>query len=232
MPRLSITGLPALADRLQQPEVRHVAGADLQHVGVLGDDVDVAGVDDLGDDRQAGHLAHVGEDLEALLAQALEGVRRGPRLVGAAAEQRGARGLGHLGRLEGLLGGLDRARAGDEGERVRADRRPVPVAADVDRRPLGVVLAADQLVGVGDPVDVLDPGHAAQVEPVEGLDVADQADDRARHAAADERLAARLLDALGDVRDLLLGGSGSHHNDHAVEARCGVRMPEPISSIR
>ena len=44
----------------------------------------------------------------------------------------------------------------------------------------GVVLAADQLVGVGDPVDVLDPGHAAQVEAVEGLDVADEADDRAR----------------------------------------------------
>ena len=84
----------------------------------------------------------------------------------------------------------------------------------MDGGALGVVLAADQLVGVGDPVDVLDPGHAAQVEPVEGLDVADQADDRAHDAAADERLPAGLLDALGDVRDLLLGRPGSHHNDH------------------
>ena len=129
-------------------------------------------------------------------------------------------------------GGLDGARAGDEGERLGADRDLVALAADVDGRALGVVLAADQLVGVGDPVDVLDAGHAAQVEAVEGLDVADQADDRARHAAADERLPTRLLDPLGDVRDLLLGGAGSHHNDHAVEARCGVRMAEPISSIR
>ena len=38
IPRLSSTGLPALADGLQQPEVRHVAGADLEHVGVLRDD--------------------------------------------------------------------------------------------------------------------------------------------------------------------------------------------------
>ena len=125
MPRLSSTGLPALADGLEQAEVGHVAGADLEHVGVLGDDRDVAGVDDLGDDRQAGDLADVGEDLEALHAEALEGVRRGARLVGAAAQQRGAGGLGHLGGLEGLLGRLDGARAGDEGERVRADRHLV-----------------------------------------------------------------------------------------------------------
>ena len=44
-PRLSSTGLPTVADRLQQREVLHVAGADLQHVGVLGDHVDVGHVD-------------------------------------------------------------------------------------------------------------------------------------------------------------------------------------------
>ena len=41
MPRLSITGLPHCADGLQQPEVLHVAGADLEHVGVRRDQVDV-----------------------------------------------------------------------------------------------------------------------------------------------------------------------------------------------
>jgi hypothetical protein len=60
-PLLVRRGQPALehhrlahpADRLQQREVLHVAGADLQHVGVLRDDRDVLGVDDLGDDRAA-----------------------------------------------------------------------------------------------------------------------------------------------------------------------------------
>jgi hypothetical protein len=60
---LSITGLRTPPDRLQQREVLHVAGADLQHVGVLRDDLDVLGVDDLGHDRQAGALARLGEDL-------------------------------------------------------------------------------------------------------------------------------------------------------------------------
>ena len=41
-PRLSITGRPDTPDRGQQREVLHVAGADLEDVGVLGDDVHVA----------------------------------------------------------------------------------------------------------------------------------------------------------------------------------------------
>ena len=105
MPRLSSTGFPHVADRLEQPEVGHVAGADLQHVGVLGDDGDVAGVDDLGDDGQPGGHPDVGEDLQRLDAEALEGVRRRARLEGTAAQQRGAGGLGHLRGLEGLVAG-------------------------------------------------------------------------------------------------------------------------------
>ena len=42
-PRLSSTGFVDLADRFQQAVVLHVAGADLQHVGVFGDQVDVFG---------------------------------------------------------------------------------------------------------------------------------------------------------------------------------------------
>ncbi len=45
------------ADRLQQREVLHVAGADLQHVGVAGDQVHVGRVDHLGHDREAGRRA-------------------------------------------------------------------------------------------------------------------------------------------------------------------------------
>ncbi len=89
-----------------------------------------------------------------------------------------------------------------------ADRHLVPGRADPDGGPLGVVLAADQLVGVGDPVHVRDAGQAAQVEVVEGVDVADQPDDRAHHALADEGLTADALDPLDDVGHLLIGGVG------------------------
>ena len=40
-PRLSSTGAVRFADRFEQAVVLHVAGADLQHVGIFGDEVDV-----------------------------------------------------------------------------------------------------------------------------------------------------------------------------------------------
>src|SRR5262249_6427089 len=79
-----------------------------------------------------------------------------------------------------------RARAGDHGQRVRAYRH----AADLDHRPVRVVLPADELVRHGNPHHVQDAVAAAQVQRAELIHVPDQADDRAGHAAAHERLAA------------------------------------------
>ena len=56
-------GLAQAAEPLQQREVLHVARADLQAVGVLGDEVDGLGVEHLGDDRQPRLGAHAREDL-------------------------------------------------------------------------------------------------------------------------------------------------------------------------
>jgi hypothetical protein len=82
-----------------------------------------------------------------------------------------------------------------------------------------VVLPADQLVRVGDAVHVGHPGQGAQVEVVEGVDVADQADDGAHHALADERLTSDALHALDHVRDLLIGGIRGHDDDHLGSLR-------------
>ena len=88
---------PSHASELgEQREVLHVARADLQHVGVLGDEIDLPRVHHLGDDRQAGLGAHLGEDLERVGAQALERVRRRARLERAAAKHRRA-GVAHGG---------------------------------------------------------------------------------------------------------------------------------------
>ena len=52
-PRLSRTGRLRLADGAQQREVLHVAAADLQDIGVLGDGLDQPWLHHFGDDRQA-----------------------------------------------------------------------------------------------------------------------------------------------------------------------------------
>ena len=99
------------SDVAQERVVLHVPGADLEDVGVLGDDVDLVRLHHLGDDRQARPLARLGEVAQRLDAEPLEGVRAGPRLERAAAQDRGAGGLDRVGRLEELVAALDRARA-------------------------------------------------------------------------------------------------------------------------
>ncbi|CAA9288393.1 MAG: hypothetical protein AVDCRST_MAG41-4189, partial [uncultured Corynebacteriales bacterium] len=200
------------ADRLQQREVLHVAGADLQHVGVLGDHVHVGGVDDLGDHREAGLRADLGQDPQPGHPQPLERVRGGARLVRPAAQQRRPGPAGLVGRRQRLLGRLDRARPGDQRERVRPDRHP----AHADRRAALVVLRADQLVRGGDPDDLADPREQADVDALQHLLGADDTDDRAGDAAADERAAARRPHVRDDVVDLGVGAAGRHHDDHGV----------------
>ena len=122
--------LAELARDLEQRVVLHVARADLHDVGVLGDGVGVLAVEQLGDDRQPGRLARLGEDLERLGAQALERERRRARLERAAAQHRRAAVLDRLRDVERLLARLDRARPGDEAERLAAaDRAPVDLEA-------------------------------------------------------------------------------------------------------
>ena len=151
MPRLSSTGLPDLADPLEQREVLHVAGADLQDVGVLGHQLDLVRLHDLGHDRQAGALARRPQQGEAVLLEPLEGVGRGARLEGAAAEHVRAGGLDAL-RHRGELGlRLDGARSGHHHDLGAAHRDPV----DLELGVVGVRLAARELEGLEDAHHVL-----------------------------------------------------------------------------
>jgi len=89
--------LADLAQLGQKQEVLRVAGADLEHIGVLADDVEIAWVHDLGDDRQAGVVTRGGEHAQPFLAQPLERIGRGARLEGAAAHHVAARFLDRAG---------------------------------------------------------------------------------------------------------------------------------------
>ena len=109
-------GLAGASGALEQREILHVAGADLDDIGVLVDQVERFVIHRFGDDQQAEAVADFGHDLQPLFAEPLERIRRGARLEGAAAEELGS-GAGHaLGDGEGLLAALDGARAGDDGQ--------------------------------------------------------------------------------------------------------------------
>ena len=114
-------GLAQPAGMLQQRKVLHVARADLDHVGPFGDQFEGLVVDGFGDDAQAEAIADLGHDLESFDAEALKGIRRGARLVGAAAEKLRAGGGHLLGDGEGLLAALDGAGTGDDGQVAAAD---------------------------------------------------------------------------------------------------------------
>ena len=137
----------------QQVVVLHVARADLDHVGDLDHVLDVAHVHQLGDDRQPGLLLRLLEQAQALHAEALEAVRRGPRLVGATAQHRRPVLGDDAGGLERLLAALNRARPGDQAEVVAAD----PAAVDVDHRALALLeLRRGELVRLQDRDQVVD----------------------------------------------------------------------------
>ena len=111
----------------EQREVLHVARADLQHVGVLGDEVDVARVHHLGHDGQPRLGAHLGEQLAAPRVPSpwkLYGDERGlnapPRRI-VAPGGRAPRAPSSC----SIVAVLDRARPGDDGERVAAESRRV-----------------------------------------------------------------------------------------------------------
>ena len=126
-PRLSSAGRPGAADLREQRVVLHVARADLDTSATSSTGVEVAQVHQLGDDRQARLGLGLGEQPQALLAEPLEGVGGGARLVGAAAQQRRARVAHDARGLERLLARLDRAGPGDQREVLAADLAPLDV---------------------------------------------------------------------------------------------------------
>ena len=216
-----MTGRATRPHVAQERVVLHVPGADLEDVGVLGHDVDLVGLHDLGDDRQAGPLARLGEVAQALDAEALEGVRARPRLERAAAQDRRA-GRGHrVGGLEQLVAALDRARPGHHRQRPVADHR----VEHPDDRVLGMELARGQLERPADRGDRRDAGQAPEAleegRPARA-DLADDGDDRVPVAGVVERGHALGQDLALDAEDLGLAGAGGHHDEHRVAVSSAV----------
>ena len=156
---------------------------------MLGDHVDLVGLHDLGDHGQPRGLARLVQELEPFLLEPLEGVGRGPRFEGPAAQDVRPAGLDALGHGQELRARLDGAGPGHDHELLAADGHPV----DPELRRFRVRLAARQLEGLENPDHVL---HALQglqgQELLLGAVVAHHADDGAFLAAREMRLEAQV----------------------------------------
>src|SRR5205085_1016320 len=136
---------------------------------------------------------------------ALEGVRRGARLVRAAAQQRRA-GVAHdAPRLERLRARLDGARARDQREVLAADL----ASLDVDHGALAVRhLQRGELVRLEDLHHAVDARLPLEPEARDAdvlLDVADRADHVDARAPDAMGARPRSLDLLDDRNHVLLG---------------------------
>jgi len=221
MPRLRITledhrRLGAAPHLLEEVEVLHVAGADLDHVHpVLEEGVQHAHVHELGDDGQALGVRRLAEHLQPLHAPPLEGVGAGAGLEGAAAHETATRGLDPARGLAHLLRGLHRAGPGDDLDLFPAQGN----AFDVDDGVLGMGIAGDDLVGLLDAQHLLHPGEGADGVLIHAGDVADGADHRAAHPAGDVGVHPHRLEALHHAFDLVAGRPAAHHYDHRSTLR-------------
>ena len=186
-------GPPRLPDGLQEGEVLHVARADLEDARVAAHQVHVVLRHDLRDHGEAVALGRGGEDLQALLSQALERVRRRARLEGAAAEELQPEARDQRGAGLHLLLGLHGAGSGDHGERTGADRD----AAYLDARGIGMKLAGGQLVRLQHAEDALDSGQLVELRFADGPVVAGYAADRLHGSAAQVRVYSRVTRSCG-----------------------------------
>src|SRR3990172_3618561 len=133
-PPLEEDRLAVDAHLLEETEVLHVPGTDLDHVGILHHKLCIPRVHQLGDDRQPGHLPHLGQVSQPLLTKALKRIRRGPRLKGPTSEQGGTRLLDLGRRIKQHLAPFHPAWAGNDPEPLPPDGRddgPLHPSGDV-----------------------------------------------------------------------------------------------------
>ncbi len=197
----------------QQREVLHVAGADLEHVRVLGDEFDLPRVHDFGDHRQPGRGAHFREEFKRLEPEPAKRVRRRARLERATAQQGGAGPSHTVGAFEEHRAPLDRTRTGDDRNRFAAKRRAGGIAHGHHSR-LRAKLARNLPIRLQDGDDALNPGQGRKRDVCEAALVADASDDGPVLAAREVRGETGAFDRLANGVELRVRDGGSSDEDH------------------
>jgi hypothetical protein len=202
-----------LADFLQQVEVLHVAGADLDHVHALAQErVEHAHVHELGHDGQPVPARRLLQQRKPFEPCALERVGARARLERPAAHEARAACRDGRGSRAHLRRRLDRARAGDHLHRIAADRN----AAHLHHRACLVPLAGDQLVRLDDVQRALDTLQRLEHCRRQLALVADGADQRALGAARHVHTQPFRENLRFDRGDRAFAGVGLHHDNHGL----------------
>jgi hypothetical protein len=122
------------SDLFEEREILGVAGANLQNVGVLGDQTNISGVHDLGDEQHFVFLGGSSTEFQALFAHALKSVRAGARFVRASTQDFDAFAGQKRGGAFELLPAFDAARSGDQGFAAVSEDDPSTLVFNHDVR--------------------------------------------------------------------------------------------------
>ena len=198
----------------EEGEILHAAGANLDDVGVLLDEVERFVVDGFGDNAEAEAFADLREDFQAGEAEALEGVRRGAWLVGASAEEMNAGGLEALGDGEALVRSFDGTGTGNQGDVRAADEDVAGRSGNANDGVFFLDVAGDKLVGLGDGDALNDAGHGFEDPEIDFAGIAGDTDGGAASAGDGMGFKAERFDAVANVANLFVGGMRLHDNQH------------------
>ncbi len=217
----------------QQREVRHIAGANPNEIRMIRNELDVARINNFGDEGKTELFSRLHQEFETLFAETLERVRRRPRLEGITSQDRGPRLHDGLGCGEQLLSGLDGARTGDHRE-VSSTNHGV---AHFDDGVLSLEITGDEFEGFEDGHSPFDPGKCFPRKRLHLRPVANDADDRAVAAPRDMRFSANLGEAIQHMLHVVLGRCSVHHDDQRLIPGCrhdeSIRTaPPPVRSER
>ncbi len=207
-------GFFGAAGALEEREILHIAGADLDDVGVFLNEVEGFVVDGLGDNAEAVGSADFRKDFEALFTEALEAIGGSARLVCAAAEEPCAGFFDALGDGQALRFRFDSTGAGDEGNVIAANDDIAGRRGDAQDGIFFLGVAADEFVRFADRDAFDDTGKGFEDTKVDGVFVASDADGGANRAGDGMRFQAEAFDTLADLANLLLGGMGLHYYKH------------------
>src|SRR5208282_4104030 len=150
-------------------------------------------------------------------AQALKRIWRGARFVRSAPEELGSGSGDALGNGKRLFAGLNGAGAGDDGKVGASNRyrRTIRVSfGKLDDRAVGLGVAADQLVRLGDADDFLHSRHFFQRPGFDFALVAGNADGGALRAGHGVSTVSERFDFLANRAHLLFGGLRLHDYEH------------------
>src|SRR6185369_11773866 len=168
------------------------------------------GVQDFGNDAESESIAGFGENLQAVLTQPLEGVRRSAWLERSASKELDSAGSDNLGDRHRLLEGLNRARPRYYGRLSAADLD----FTDAHNRVVLFKIAADELVRLGDPDGFPDAGEHFEVSRIDSALVSGDADRGSSRAGHRMRPEAKVADDFEYFFDLSFSSFRFHYYEH------------------